>query len=195
MKLFVCLLAATSFAGSAVAQAVPVAQSLVNRRAPSFSLPDSNFVQHDILDYRGKWLILEFLMTSQQNCATCKDITKRLDALMAKHAAKLAVLGIANTPPETQDTIKAFAAETKTKIPIVFDASMVAMSYFKATPQRPQIDPGHLFLINPQGNIIKDWVGGNVGATFDKDVETLMAGGKLSTTLPEEKTKSSKAKK
>jgi peroxiredoxin len=195
MKWFVCTLAAAALAGSAFAQALPVSQSLVNRRAPSFSLPDSNFVQHDILDYRGKWLILEFLMTAQQNCATCKDLTKRLDALMAKNASKLAVLGIANTPPETQDTIKAFVAETKTKIPVVFDASMVAMSYFKATPARPQIDPGHLFLINPQGMIVKDWVGGNAGATFEKDVETLIAGGKVSGGPAEEKAKSSKAKK
>ena len=33
-------------------------QGLAGRRAPSFSLPDSNNVQHDILDYRGKWLVL-----------------------------------------------------------------------------------------------------------------------------------------
>lgn len=185
MKLFVCLLLAALSAGSAFGQ---VAQSLINRRAPSFSLPDSNFVQHDILDYRGKWLLLGFLMTGQQNCAACKDISKRLDALQTKHAGKLAVLGIANTPPETQDTIKAFAAETKVKFPIVFDASMVAMSYFKATPARPAIDPGHVFAINPEGRIVMDWVAGNVGANFDKELETLMSGGAA-------KGKSSKAAK
>ena len=29
-------------------------QGLSNRRAPSFSLPDSTLKQHDLLDYRGK---------------------------------------------------------------------------------------------------------------------------------------------
>lgn len=173
MKLFVCLLLAALSAGSAFGQ---IAQSLINRRAPSFSLPDSNYVQHDILDYRGKWLLLEFLMTSQQNCDKCKDITRRLDALQTKNAGKLGVIGIANTPPENQDTIKAFIAETKAKFPIVFDASMVAMSYFKATPQRPQIDPGHIFAINPEGRIVMDWIAGNVGPNFDKEIEALMAG-------------------
>ncbi len=187
MKLSVCLLLAALSAAPAFSQ---VAQSLINRRAPSFSLPDSNFAQHDILDYRGKWLLLEFLMTSQQNCASCKDVTKRLDAIVTKNPTKIAALGIANTPPETQDTIKAFAAELKTKIPIVFDASMVAISYFKATPQRPQLDPGHVFAINPNGQIVMDWTAGNVGPSFEKDLEALMSGASKGTPA-----KSSKAKK
>jgi len=37
------------------------AQPLSGRRAPSFSLPDSKLKQHDILDYRGKWLLLDFM--------------------------------------------------------------------------------------------------------------------------------------
>ena len=38
-------------------------QELSNRRAPSFSLPDSAMRQHDILDYRGSWLLLDFMKT------------------------------------------------------------------------------------------------------------------------------------
>jgi peroxiredoxin len=153
-------------------------QGLINRRAPSFSLPDSNFTQFDILDYRGKWLFLEFMMTGETNCAVCKDITKKLDALQAKHGAKMAVLLIANTPPETQDTIKKFISETKTKTPILFDASMVAMSYFKATPARPAIDTGHVFAIDPSGMIVQDWVQASVMApAFSSDVDKLIARG------------------
>ncbi|MEI9814526.1 MAG: TlpA disulfide reductase family protein [Acidobacteriota bacterium] len=171
MKMFAWFFVAATLAGSVFAQ------GLTNRRAPSFSLPDSNFVQHDILDYRGKWLFLEFLMTTQQNCPSCKDITRRLDALATKYAGKLAALGIANTPPETQDTIKAFAAELKVKVPVVFDASMVAMAYFKATPQRPAIDPGHIFAINPDGMIVQDWTAAQViGPNFDKEVDALLTG-------------------
>ena len=153
-------------------------QGLINRRAPSFSLPDSNFTQFDILDYRGKWLLIEFMMTGDTNCPQCKDITKKLDALQAKHGAKLAVLSIANTPPETQDTIKKFVAETKTKTPILFDASMVAMAYFKATPARPAIDTGHVFAIDPSGTIVQDWIQASViGPAFSSDVDKLLARG------------------
>ena len=152
------------------------AQGLINRRAPSFSLPDSAFTQFDILDYRGKWLLLEFMMTGDQNCPMCKDITKKLDALQAKHGAKLAVLSIANTPPETQDTIKKFIAETKTRTPILFDASMVAMAYFKATPARPAIDTGHVFAIDPTGMIVQDWIQALVLApAFSSEVDKLVA--------------------
>lgn len=153
-------------------------QGLINRRAPSFSLPDSNFTQFDILDYRGKWLLIEFMMTGETNCPMCKDITKKLDALQAKHGAKLAVLSIANTPPETQDTIKKFITETKTKTPILFDASMVAMAYFKATPARPAIDTGHVFAVDPSGTIVQDWTQALViGPSFSSDVDKLIARG------------------
>ncbi len=170
MKFFASLLLASTLVA-------PVfGQGLINRRAPSFSLPDSNFTQFDILDYRGKWLLIEFMMTGDTNCPMCKDITKKLDALQAKHGSKLAVLSIANTPPETQDTIKKFISETKTKTPILFDASMVAMAYFKATPARPAIDTGHVFAIDPSGTIVQDWAQALVmGTSFSTDVDKLLA--------------------
>jgi peroxiredoxin len=169
MKLFASLLLAATVASTAFGQ------GLINRRAPSFSLPDSNFTQFDILDYRGKWLLLEFMMTGDTNCPMCKDITKKLDALQAKHGAKLAVLSIANTPPETQDTIRKFISETKTKTPILFDASMVAMAYFKATPARPAIDTGHVFAVDPSGTIVQDWAQALVMTpNFSSDVDKLL---------------------
>ncbi|MEO5924862.1 MAG: TlpA disulfide reductase family protein [Bryobacteraceae bacterium] len=172
MKLFASLALVSILAASAYGQ------GLINRRAPSFSLPDSNFTQFDILDYRGKWLLLEFMMTGDTNCPMCKDITKKLDALQLKHGSKLAVLSIANTPPETQDTIKKFIADTKSKTPIVFDASMVAMAYFKATPARPAIDTGHVFAIDPSGTIVQDWAQALVmGPSFSSDVDKLIARG------------------
>ena len=153
-------------------------QGLINRRAPSFSLPDSAFTQYDILDYRGKWLLLEFLSTSGQTCPSCKENTKKLDALMAKNSSRLAVLAIANTPPETQDTVKAFVNETKVKIPILFDASMVALAYFKATPSNNSIPTGYVFAINPQGTIVQAWTSELAAKPgFAADVETLIGGG------------------
>jgi peroxiredoxin len=166
-----------SFLLAATLSATAFGQGLINRRAPSFSLPDSTFTQFDILDYRGKWLLLEFMMTSAQNCPNCKEITKKIDAIVAKNSTKLSALAIANTPPETQDTVKAFVNETKVKMPILFDASMVAMAYFKDTPQRPAIDSGHVFAINPQGTIVKDWTAQMANAaTFASEIDQLLTG-------------------
>jgi len=41
-------------------------QGLSGRRAPSFALPDSNMKSYDILDYRGRWLLLDYMKTDGQ---------------------------------------------------------------------------------------------------------------------------------
>jgi peroxiredoxin len=198
MKLLGSVLVAAMFAGSAFAQALPVAQSLVNRRAPSFSLPDSNFKQYDILDYRGKWLLLTFLSSSANDCPQCREIIRRVDAVVARNPGKAAALGIAQTPADNQTTLKALIAETKTKMPIVFDNSFVAIAYFRATPDRSQIDLGHLFAINPEGTIVKDWVANAVAVApnFERDITALITGAKpTAAPAAEEKAKPAKARK
>ena len=61
------------------------------------------------------------------------------------------------SPPETQATAAKYVAETKITTPILFDSGQVAIAYFKATPQNPTFDHPHLFAINPNGLIVKDW--------------------------------------
>ena len=149
-------------------------QSLSNRRAPSFSLPDAALKQHDILDYRGSWLLLDFMETSPQKC---KDLSVKLEGIKQKYGAKVAVLSIVLTPPETQQTVAKYIAETKMTTPIVFDSSQVAITYFKATPQNPSFDSPHVFAINPAGFIVKDWTQpATVGLGFLADLDQLIAG-------------------
>src|SRR6185503_9934570 len=64
------------------------AQGLVNRRAPSFSLPDSALKQYDILDYRGRWLLLGFIGTGS---ADSKEFSKKLETVKAKHGSKVGI--------------------------------------------------------------------------------------------------------
>ena len=150
------------------------AQGLANRRAPSFSLPDSNLRQHDILDYRGSWLLLEFMET---NCPNCKELSKKLQSIKTKYGPKVGVLSIVITPPETQATVGKYVAETKITTPILFDSSQVAISYFKATPQNPTFDSPHLFAINPNGLIVKEWTqSAMMGLGFLVEVEQLITG-------------------
>jgi peroxiredoxin Q/BCP len=132
-------------------------QSLAGRRAPSFSLPDSNQVQHDILDFRGKWLILTF--TTSMGCTHCGPLVKALEPLQSKSTAVLNVM----LPPENYSTGTRFATENKITSPIVFDQSQTAIAYFKATPTNSRIDTPHVFIINPTGNIVEDWPDAKVG--------------------------------
>jgi len=150
------------------------AQGLTNRRAPSFSLPDSTMKQHDILDYRGSWLLLDFMET---NCPACKELSKKLETIKTKYGPKVGIVSIVITPPETQATVGKYVAETKITTPILFDSSQVAISYFKATPQNPSFDTPHLFAINPNGLIVKEWSRPSMqGLGFLVEVEQLITG-------------------
>ncbi len=149
------------------------AQGLANRRAPSFSLPDSTLLQHDILDYRGSWLLLAFI---HSECPVCKQLSVKLDGVKKKYGVKVATLSIV-TPPENQTTVAKYVAETKSTSPIVFDSGQVAIAYFKATPQNPAYDNPHLFAISPAGLIVKDWAGSTLeNPELLTDLDQLIAG-------------------
>jgi peroxiredoxin len=155
------------------------AQGLAGRRAPSFSLPDSNQNQHDILDYRGRWLLLTY--TTTVNCLHCAQLSRELEKLQGP---KLAVLYVMISPPENDKSAARYSAENKLTSPIVFDQSQVAIAYFKATPANPRIDTPHMFAINPAGMIVQDWSEGVVGNMLTAKggvaaaIQALMAGGK-----------------
>jgi peroxiredoxin len=150
------------------------AQGLSNRRAPSFSLPDSTLRQHDILDYRGTWLLIDFTETSP---VKCKELSIKLEAVKKKYGVKINVLSIVLAPPETQATVAKLVAETKMTTPVLFDSSQVAIAYFKATPQNPSFDSPHLFAINPNGMIMKDWAQpATLSPGFLTEIDQLIAG-------------------
>jgi peroxiredoxin len=137
------------------AAAAPVlAQAgLSGRRAPSFSLPDSKLNQHDILDYRGKWLLIEFMQTT---CPHCRTLGIMLEDLKTKLPGKVAVLAIVE-PPDNTNTVGKYIADNHFSAPILFDSYLVATAYFKATPANPSFDTPHLFAVDPNGQIVRDW--------------------------------------
>jgi peroxiredoxin len=153
------------------------AQTLSGRRAPSFSLPDSSLTQHDILDYRGRWLLLDFMRT---DCPHCVALSKVLEQVQKQFGQKVAVLGIVTSPPETTVTVGKYQAANKVTSAIVFDLSQVAMAYFKATPSTAGFDTPHLFVIDPNGKIVRDWADTDQtkeimeGAGLAKELQVLM---------------------
>ena len=153
---------------------IAMAQGLSGRRAPSFALPDSSMKPYDILDYRGRWLVIEYMKTDMP---ASKPLSKELDQLKARLGAKAAVLSIV-LPPDNTATVAKYISETKTTIPILFDSGQTGMWYFKATPQRPSFDSPHLFVINPQGMIVRDWTQADIQrGGYMPQVEALLAGG------------------
>lgn len=146
--------------------------TLSGRRAPSFALPDSKLRTHDILDSRGHWLLLDFMKT---DCPHCRELSKKLEGMRVRYGSRLEVLSIVITPPETQNTVAKYATELKVYSPFLFDQGQVAITYFRATPSNPTFDTPHLFAIDPNGMIVRDWsVAGVESAGFPAEVDQLL---------------------
>ncbi len=114
-------------------------------RAPGFSLPDSKMQLHDLADYRGKPLILEFMQTT---CPHCQMLAGILEKLREKYGESIGILSVAN-PPDNQTRAAQFIAEHKITYPIVFDCGQAAFSYLRVQSfSLPQV-----FVIDQQGMI------------------------------------------
>jgi len=132
------------------AAAVFAAGALSNRRAPSFSLPDVTGKQYDILDYRGRVLILDIMKTS---CPHCELMTSVLEEIKKKHGERVAVLSVVNFPEDNPQTAAQYAKARKMATPILFDCGSVAAAYLQAN----SFDTPHVFLIDARGTIRNDF--------------------------------------
>jgi peroxiredoxin len=119
------------------------------RRAPGFSLPDSKMELHDLADYRGKPVILEFMQT---NCPHCQLLAGILEKLHEKYGEGLGIISVAN-PPDNQTKVAQFIAEHKVAYPIVFDCGQAAYSYVRVQ----RFDLPQVFLIDQEGMIRKQF--------------------------------------
>ena len=126
-----------------------------NRRAPGFSLSDSHFQQHDMQDYRGKVLIVDFIQTT---CGVCQHLTDVLLQVKASYGDKIAIMSIM-TLPDNYGTVDKFATEHKVPWPMLFDSGQVMMSYLKVTPANPKVEFPHMFIIDKTGTIRNDYNG------------------------------------
>jgi peroxiredoxin len=167
----------TLLAAAVLSAAALCAQANIGRRAPGFALPDLNFNYHDLYDYRGKVVMLEFMKTS---CPICNSFQRVHEKLRAKYGAKLQILTVV-LPPDNQMSVGQFIAQHQVKTPILFDSSQVLASYLKATPKSTEVALPHVFLIDPSGIIRKDYIYGagtepvfDTGAPLMKDIDGML---------------------
>jgi peroxiredoxin len=130
------------------------ANEFSNRRAPGFCLPDSAIQRHDLQDFRGKWVLIDFMETS---CPHCQELSRTLEKLKTRFGDRVVILSVVIAPPETQQSVADYIRAQKITIPILFDQGQMAASYFQATPAKPSFDTPHLFIIDPTGTIVRDF--------------------------------------
>ncbi len=137
-----------------IALASGAAQQKPLRRAPGFSLPDLQQRQHDLQSYRGRWVLLDFMKT---DCPHCVRLSPILEEASKRYGRKAAVLSVL-VPPDTTAKAAAYAAEHKITTPFLFDCGQVTFSYVLPSPANPAVEFPHLYVINPEGFIVRDLV-------------------------------------
>ncbi len=134
---------------AALALSFAVSAQQVGRRAPGFALPDLNVNYHDLGDYRGKIVLLDFIQTT---CPVCQTSQKIYERIRLKYPDKVQVMAIV-IPPDTQQTVRTFMTNFAVRTPVLFDCGQSVGSYLKLTPQSPTVTFPNLFVIDPNGII------------------------------------------
>lgn len=125
----------------------------LGKPAPAFSVADTNGKTHSLDQYRGKWVVLEWLNHK------CPYVRKHYDggamqALQKKYADRVVWLSVVSSAPGKQGHFSNEEANELTKEKnaaphaVLIDApGTVGRAYdARTTP--------HMFVINPQGNIV-----------------------------------------
>lgn len=124
----------------------------ISRRAPGFSLPDVDLKQHDLQDYRGKVVLMDFMRT---DCPKCVELTPMLEQLKAKFGSEVVVLSVV-TAPDNQATMKRYIAEKKVTGPMLYDCGQMTASYLQVTPKNPTVHFPRLMIVDKEGIIRRD---------------------------------------
>jgi peroxiredoxin len=127
---------------------------LAGKRVASFTLPDSQGRYHDVLDYRGKILLIDIMKTDCPHCAT---FSRTLERVKARYGDRIHILSIVN-PPDNQQTVAAYVARHRISSPILFDFGQAVAAMLQITPQNPNIRLPTLLVVAPDGTIREDLV-------------------------------------
>lgn len=145
------------------------------RRAPGFALLDGKMKLHDLYDYRGKPVILEFMLTTCPHCMTFSGV---LEKVQKKYGDKVAILSIAN-PPDNFNSVTRYVDTNKITYPVMLDIGQVAYSYMlKGSFSQPQV-----FIIDANGIIYNHFEYGPLnrdifeGNGLMNELDRLMGGG------------------
>lgn len=137
----------------ALAFALLLPAQFENRRAPGFSLPEvMTQKQVDLMDLRGKYVMIEFMRT---DCPRCKNLSLALEKVKSKFAGKLQILNVV-TQPDNQRTVAAYINEVKLTSPVLYDCGQMMVSYLRLSPQNPSVHLPTVILIDKAGMIRRE---------------------------------------
>jgi thiol-disulfide isomerase/thioredoxin len=139
---------------------------ITGQRVASFTLPDATGKYYDVLDFRGKVLLVDIMKT---DCPHCQALTRTLERIKAKYGNRITVLSIVN-PPDNPQTVAAYIAKYKVTNPVLFDFGQATAAMLRITPQNPQINLPTLLVVDANGIVRDDIVySDGLKAVFEGD--------------------------
>ena len=145
------------------------------KKAPQFSLPNQNDHQVSLSDYSGKYLVLYFY--PRDNTPGCTTEAKEFSHLKNEFAAlNCEIVGV------SKDTIKKhqnFIAKQELTIDLLSDEENVLIEACGAWQLKKNYGKEYMgivrstFLINPEGDIVKEWTKVRVKGHVDEVFATL----------------------
>lgn len=135
--------------------------------APGFQLPDLTDKAHQLADFKGQYVLLNFWATW---CAPCVEEMPALDKLHQRlRPHGFTVVAVSTDTAETETAkIDAFIRKLKITFPILRDADQAISNKYGAR------DLPATFLLNPDGDVIaaakgaRDWVSEQALSYFDE---------------------------
>jgi peroxiredoxin Q/BCP len=134
------------------------------RKAPNFKLLDQDNIEHKLSDYKGDWLVVFFYpMDGSVGC------TKEACAFRDEHAI-IAQFGNAEVVGINKGTVashKKFATKNHLNFPLLSDPSHKVTEAYgawrdnnaKAIFDKPFATRRNTYIINPKGEIVKEFLG------------------------------------
>jgi peroxiredoxin len=150
-RVFPILLSGILAAVLPLSNALRAQQSL--RRAPSWSLYDSRGQMRDLLDYRGKIVVIEMMQTTCPHCGAFAEILEKVQQKYGDRVAILAVVTVLGPSADSPDKVQAYISGHKITYPILFDMGQMQYSYIL----KPNVSLPQVYLIDPNGLIRGDW--------------------------------------
>ncbi|MEM2942053.1 MAG: TlpA disulfide reductase family protein [Candidatus Bathyarchaeia archaeon] len=119
-------------------------------KAPSFMLKDTEGRQVDLSAYSGRYLLIDFFATW---CSPCTLQIARLKSLQSQVGSNLSIISIGIDPlSDTNQDLIEYKRKHRINWTVALDTDYVGVKYrVTAIPT--------LILIDPQGNLVRTWVG------------------------------------
>jgi peroxiredoxin len=121
------------------------------RKAPDFSLPDAEGKTVTLSTYRGKYVVIDFMLTT---CPHCQAAGQVLEKLQKEFPKRLQVISITNG--EASDVLRQYVKDHGITYPVLAGDIKAHVDFLGLSQQNPNFQVPWFFFIAPSGEILEE---------------------------------------